>query len=212
MRFCKRAEKQEGRPCVFVIDEINRADLSRVFGELFYALEPGYRGKEGAVKTQYASLRKESDREDFYVPENVYIIGTMNDIDRSVESFDFALRRRFAWYEVKADSGRFDEVMKDLLTGKSHVKDQAKRRYLCLNAAIERAEGLGHSYQIGPAYYRKLKNYVSDDVTDVTLPWDNFWKYHLERLLHEYVRGRRDENELIKTFREAYDGNTDDTK
>jgi 5-methylcytosine-specific restriction endonuclease McrBC GTP-binding regulatory subunit McrB len=208
--FCETAKKQEGKPCLFVIDEINRADLSRVFGELFYALEPGYRGEEGAVSTQYASLRKESDpdRQPFYVPKNVYIIGTMNDIDRSVESIDFALRRRFAWYEVKADLPRFDVVMKDLLTDKSQIKDEARRRYLRLNQAIEKTEGLGHSYQIGPAYYLKLENYVTGDIAN----WDAFWEYHLEPLIREYVRGRRDEKELIKTFREAYGPNPDATK
>jgi 5-methylcytosine-specific restriction protein B len=209
MKFCKEAEKQEaGRKCVFVIDEINRADLSRVFGELFYALEPAYRGKEGAVSTQYALGRKESDRQDFYVPDNVYIIGTMNDIDRSVESVDFALRRRFAWYEVEADGPRFETVMQSTLNDNPQIKVEAQQRYSRLNEAIEKTEGLGHSYQIGPAYYLKLENYVADDIAD----WDAFWEYHLEPLIREYVRGRRDEKELIKTFREAYDPNPDATE
>ena len=203
MKFCKVAEKQEGQPkCVFVIDEINRADLSRVFGELFYALEPGYRGKRGAVSTQYTLGRKEDDRLDFYVPENVYIIGTMNDIDRSVESIDFALRRRFAWYEVKADGVRFDDVIQKDLDDK--IKIEAKRRYLRLNEEIEKTEGLRDSYQIGPAYYRKLKDYVTDDVSD-TLLWVKFWEYHLKLLIKEYVRGRRDEKDLIQRFHEAYE-------
>ncbi|EFV1205780.1 AAA domain-containing protein [Campylobacter coli] len=71
-------------------DEINRAELSRVFGELLYTLE--YRGEKGKIKTQYASMRND---EDFYVPENVFFLGTMNDLDKSIDSFDLALRRRF---------------------------------------------------------------------------------------------------------------------
>ncbi|EAH5176092.1 AAA domain-containing protein [Campylobacter coli] len=71
-------------------DEINRAELSRVFGELLYTLE--YRGEKGKIKTQYASMRGD---EDFYVPENVFFLGTMNDLDKSIDSFDLALRRRF---------------------------------------------------------------------------------------------------------------------
>ena len=91
-------------PAFFIIDEINRAELSRVFGELMFSLE--YRGYNGKIKTQYSYLNNESDdsvyfwdnSEDwFFIPQNVYIIGTMNNIDRSVDSFDFALRRRFMW-------------------------------------------------------------------------------------------------------------------
>jgi 5-methylcytosine-specific restriction protein B len=209
MKFCKEAEKQEaGRKCVFVIDEINRADLSRVFGELFYALEPGYRGKEGAVSTQYALGRKESDRQDFYVPDNVYIIGTMNDIDRSVESIDFALRRRFAWYEVEADGPRFETVMQNTLNDNPQIKVEAQQRYSRLNEAIEKTEGLGHSYQIGPTYFLKLENYV----TNHSANWGDFWEYHLKLLIREYVRGRHDEKELIKTFLEAYNPKSDVTK
>ena len=85
---------------MFVIDEINRGEISKIFGELFFSIDPGYRGKKGSVKTQYANLY--IDEEDLYVPENVYIIGSMNDIDRSVETFDFAMRRRFTWCEVTA--------------------------------------------------------------------------------------------------------------
>ena len=85
---------------VFIIDEINRGEVSKIFGELFYAIDPGYRGKkEKAVQTQYQNLIHDGEafKDGFYVPENVYIIGTMNDIDRSVESIDFAFRRRFTW-------------------------------------------------------------------------------------------------------------------
>ena len=79
---------------IFIIDEINRGEISKIFGELFFALDPGYRGPAGAVSTQYANLHTDPSKK-FYIPENVYIIGTMNDIDKSVDSFDFAMRRRF---------------------------------------------------------------------------------------------------------------------
>ena len=77
---------------VFIIDEINRGELSKIFGELFYAIDPGYRGEKGKVKTQYQNLIDQEDifANGFFVPENVYILATMNDIDRSVESMDFA--------------------------------------------------------------------------------------------------------------------------
>ena len=101
---------------IFIIDEINRAEISKVLGEIMYCLDPDYRGIKGAISTQYSALATDEtffinkDNDKFFIPSNVYIIGTMNDIDRSVEVFDFALRRRFAWYEVKPD-----EVMDDVL-------------------------------------------------------------------------------------------------
>ena len=87
---------------IFIIDEINRGEISKIFGELFFAIDPGYRGRAGEISTQYANLHADPD-EKFYIPENVYIIGTMNDIDRSVDSFDFAMRRRFRFVELRAD-------------------------------------------------------------------------------------------------------------
>ena len=92
------ADKAQAQKYVFLIDEINRADLSRVFGELFSLLEEDYRYPKNKNGIRLPN------GENFVIPENLYIIGTMNDIDRSVESMDFALRRRFAWYEVSAES------------------------------------------------------------------------------------------------------------
>ena len=100
------ANKIERKPFVFIIDEINRGEASKIFGELFYAIDPGYRGKKDIrVKTQYQNLVPETDvfAEGFYIPENVFILGTMNDIDRSIESMDFAMRRRFTWKEIKPE-------------------------------------------------------------------------------------------------------------
>lgn len=100
------ANKIERKPFVFIIDEINRGEASKIFGELFYAIDPGYRGKKDIrVKTQYQNLVPETDvfAEGFYVPENVFILGTMNVIDRSIESMDFAMRRRFTWKEIKPE-------------------------------------------------------------------------------------------------------------
>ena len=99
-------EKVKKENFVLIIDDINRGELSKIFGELFFAIDPGYRGISGKVQTQYQNLVEEDDvfYDGFFVPENVYIIGTMNDIDRGVESMDFAIRRRFGWYEITAGS------------------------------------------------------------------------------------------------------------
>ena len=97
-----KAKQEELKKYVFIIDEINRGEISKIFGELFFSIDPGYRGKVGEISTQYSNLHADPN-EKFYIPENVYIIGTMNDIDRSVDSFDFAMRRRFRFVELKAD-------------------------------------------------------------------------------------------------------------
>lgn len=186
--FCLKARNKPEETFVFVIDEINRADLSRVFGELFFAIEPDYRGK--FIDTQYTYMTGQK----FAVPKNVLIIGTMNDIDRSVESIDFALRRRFAWVEVPADEKLFDQIAKPTL---GTLADEAKKRYLALNAAISSIHTLGDSYRIGPAYFRRLKDYGDK-------PFESLWKYHLLVLIREYIRGFPDANEIRDKLYAAY--------
>ena len=179
---------------ILILDEINRAEISKVLGELFFSIDPGYRGESGRVTTQYANLQTEEDvfKDGFYIPDNVYIIGTMNDIDRSVESFDFAMRRRFAWKEIKAEDrlsiweGQIDEWV-----------EEAKQRLINLNSAIESVQGLSDAYHVGPAYFLKLANYNGD--------FDKLWTYHLQSLLFEYLRGYPDADEQLASLRSAYD-------
>ena len=180
---------------VFIIDEINRGELSKIFGELFFAIDPGYRGIKGRVKTQYQNLVETDDPfyEGFYVPENVYIIGTMNDIDRGVESMDFAIRRRFAWVEIKADSrlSMLDEKIPDWI-------DDAKRCLESLNKALkEKGIGLTSAYDIGPAYFLKLKQYDGD--------FEKLWNYHIKGIVTEYLRGTRGIEEKVASLKEAFD-------
>ena len=177
---------------VFIIDEINRGEISKIFGELFFSIDPGYRGVAGRVKTQYQNLIEEGDafKDGFYVPENVYIIGTMNDIDRSVESMDFAMRRRFAWKEVTAE-----DSMK-MLNGTTYG-EEAKMRMQNLNAAIIKVRGLGEAYQIGAAYFKKIKDYGGD--------FQKLWDFHLKGLLFEYLRGNLNAEEQLEELKKAYD-------
>ena len=177
---------------VFVIDEINRGEISKIFGELFFSLDPGYRGIAGRVKTQYQNLIEEGDafKDGFYVPENVYIIGTMNDIDRSVESMDFAMRRRFAWAEVTAEESM------QMLSGTSY-EEEAKKRMQNLNKAIMKVRGLGEAYQIGAAYFKKIEKYNGD--------FQKLWDFHLKGLLFEYLRGNMNAEEQLEELKEAYD-------
>lgn len=175
---------------VFIIDEINRGELSKIFGELFFSIDPGYRGIKGKVKTQYQNMVDDDDEfaNGFYIPENVYILGTMNDIDRSVESMDFAMRRRFSWLEVKPEDRT--EMLDDL--GKD--REEAVRRMNSLNAAISSTDGLGPAFQIGPAYFRKLND--GD--------FGKLWNMNIGPLLHEYLRGFRGADKKYEAFKEAY--------
>lgn len=180
---------------VFIIDEINRGEISKIFGELFFSLEPGYRGEIGAVSTQYSNLYDETD-EKFYIPENVYIIGTMNDIDRSVDSFDFAMRRRFRFIEITPNDR---ESMLDSLS--PEIKKDALNRMNALNKVIAETEGLNENYQIGPSYFLHLKDI---DVKDL-------WNDYLQPLLHDYIRGMYNESSLMDSFKVAYFGNDDES-
>lgn len=182
------------KPFVFIIDEINRGEISKIFGELFFSIDPDYRGEKGRVKTQYQNLVEQGDlfSDGFFVPENVYIIGTMNDIDRSVESMDFAFRRRFAFAEVKAE----DNVgMLDALE-ELGLKDDAINKMMSLNKTISEIDGLSPSYHIGASYFLKLKEYDGD--------WEALWNYHLEGLLREYLRGMTNADEEMKKLENAY--------
>lgn len=190
------ANKVERKPFVFIIDEINRGEASKIFGELFYAIDPGYRGKkEHLVQTQYQNLVPETDvfAKGFYVPENVYILATMNDIDRSVESMDFAMRRRFTWHEITPDD---TESMLDPLP----CADEAKERMHRLNNAIAETDGLGAAYMIGPAYFLKLDKNGGD--------FEKLWKMNIQPLLKEYLRGFRKTEEILEKFSNAYFGKT----
>lgn len=214
------------KPYVFIIDEINRGEISKVFGELFYSIDPGYRGKKGMVDTQYQNLiPKEGDddfdsdkadvfRNGFYVPENVYIIGTMNDIDRSVESMDFAMRRRFTWKEITAESRQSmldDEGAWGGNKPEQVVIDEIKVRMNNLNACIigkygDEEElspkdriGLTEAYQIGAAYFLKYGMYGN---------FDDLWTNHLKGLLYEYLRGTTNIEAKIERLQKAYNDTT----
>lgn len=197
-RIKPTVESEKLKKYIFIIDEINRGEISKIFGELFFAIDPGYRGRAGAISTQYSTMS--SNEEKFYIPENVYIIGTMNDIDRSVDSFDFAMRRRFRFIEIKADSTT------DMLDGLTNIninldslendtlKEDALNRMERFNKAIVEVEGLNENYQIGAAYFLKLK----------TLDFNQLWEDYLQPLLQEYIQGLYNEAEIMTTFAKAY--------
>lgn len=213
---------------VFIIDEINRADLSRVFGELFSLLEEEYRyfiDDDGNPQNEKGITLPNG--EPFVIPKNLYIIGTMNDIDRSVESMDFALRRRFAWYEVTADksegildakdksgvrkvtvtdSGLLKQAMRELnkvIGGeKLKVADENGKQHDC-------ELRLGIEYQLGGAIFAKLEKYVKRDSERKPQDADKgdfekLWSNHIENILLEYLRGRTNRKELVKGLEQVF--------
>lgn len=201
--FNNAKNKEEEAPkYVFIIDEINRGEMSKIFGELFFSIDPGYRGLDGAVLTQYANMETDGNEFDkalqngkkgqFFVPENVYIIGTMNDIDRSVESMDFAMRRRFTFKEIKADD-RIDMWNDAQLANVEEIKKHMQ----CLNFAIEQIPGLSEAYHVGPSYFLALKNngYKFKDL----------WDTNIKGLLFEYLRGMPDAKDLLEKLEDVYD-------
>ena len=203
--FCKNAIESakksnaddEKVKYVFIIDEINRGEIAKILGECMFSIDPGYLGEKGLVDTQYQNLVEKDDvfSKGFYRPENVYIIGTMNDIDRGVESMDLAMRRRFLFIEVKAE-----DTQEAILSSISdpEVKETAVMKMNQLNNKIEKISELGSDYCIGAAYFQKIENYNSED------RWESLWKYHIFGLLKEYLRGLEDGKALLRQFKEAY--------
>lgn len=226
--FCRHIvkENQTDKKFYFIVDEINRADLSKVFGELMFGLEESYRGERNRILTQYRNLptyeivngkaRKiEEDvfKDGFYIPENLYFIGTMNDIDRSVDSMDFALRRRFTWIEIKAN-----DIMETSLFNIFALKNEKldtddlnelvkkwSERIKKMNNVISSNFGLTDAYHIGPAYFKinlskAEKNNADEFVEDsIKKIFDN----NITSILREYTRGRnnQDVEDFIKECR-----------
>ena len=188
--YVSPTEVDTDKKFVFIIDEINRGEISKIFGELFFSVDPGYRGQKGSVSTQYANLHENDEK--FYILENVYIIGTMNDIDRSVDTFDFAMRRRFRFVEVTAESQL--SMLDDALGDKA---EEAKARLRNLNAEIEKVQELNSHYHIGPSYFLKLE--------EVDFDYELLWSDYLKPLLEDYLRGSYEEDEILNTLKKAYD-------
>ncbi len=208
--FCRNIVKRDEKDAkyFFIIDEINRADLSKVFGELMFGLETSYREKK--FDTQYMNLKTYEIREDaakpinsdvfkegFFIPQNLIIIGTMNNIDRSVESFDFALRRRFYWEDIKAIDvaqtvingiiEKYNEDPKDEKIPEDDISTLS-RGLEDMNNVFSKEEfrkfGLTEDYYIGPAY---LKEYDGKNLPEI-------FGHEIEPILREYTRGRNKED------------------
>lgn len=209
-KFCKCAELEENKDKKFIliIDEINRANLSEVFGELLYALE--YRDESVSV----------ANFDEFCIPRNVYIIGTMNNVDKSLATFDLALRRRFGFYEVGVDYDVIENIFKDkndeINTNiQGYIKRCKELNYILTNDERLKqeinTEGLKgiklentqDYYKIGHAYFMKIKNFMDKDEFVINPQHlEKLWIYHIEPLLMEYLGLSYDDSDVKKSVEE----------
>lgn len=174
--FCQRALAHPDRPFFFVIDEINRGNLSKIFGELMMLIEADKRDEKFALKLTYA----EDEEDRFYVPQNLYIIGTMNTADRSLAIVDYALRRRFAFVTLQPDYGdNFRSFLstKGLTTGLvEHICSTVTK----VNSKIKEDVNLGEGFQIGHSYFCTFQ--INEDETKW---WNEILNFELKPLLEE---------------------------
>lgn len=240
-KFLAVINGEDEKKYYFIVDEINRADLSKVFGELMYCLEEGYRGFENRIDTQYKNLPTYTIEDNgiatpiefdcfkygFFIPKNLCFIGTMNSIDRSVESFDFALRRRFHWIDIKANAimtNSLKSIGKDY-RGEQEMKsrkqeiEELEKRINSMNSKISgdpgKNLGLTEDYHIGPAYFidyfKQEKNPDEEQNQNEgkidTNKLEEIFENRIEPLLRDYTRGR-DSHNLIDKCRRALKSNT----
>ena len=193
-KFCDVAAVNKEKKFIIIIDEINRADLSSVFGELMYALE--YRDEKVSIP---------NFSKPFVIPSNVYIIGTMNSIDKSLVTFDLALRRRFGFIKIMPNVSVLENILADYNIDESCMSGFINR---CkdLNERIASSSSrlqLGVDYQIGHAYYGKIKDFIKkrklDDTPQIisTFGLEKLWDYYLQPLLEEYLGNRVEDNDVI---------------
>lgn len=220
--FCIKAKNNSGKPFYFVVDEINRANLSSVFGETLSLLEKDYRhdikNNRNLIRTQYSTLIEDLIKEDdkykelayiidngevkFGVPENVFFIGMMNDVDKSIDAFDLALRRRFKWirkdcdYEVIEEETRFKRKV-DFSNIGQYIKACEK-----LNNYISAELGLGKSYEFGHSFFMKMRDIAKrKEITQHNL--ETLFNLYLRPTLKEYLRAVFAESELDGKLEEA---------
>jgi len=194
-RFCDEANKNENekKKYIFIIDEINRAELSAVFGELLYGLE--YRGKP---------INLPNFKEPFVIPTNVYIIGTMNNVDKSLVTFDLALRRRFGFFKLMPKLDVLEDVLFDRIEEESLEKYIVKCKQL--NENIKNKLELGLDYQIGQAYFLKIQDFLPEQEkgelqTITSFDLEKLWIYNLEPLLEEYLGMSVEEEGILEQLK-----------
>ena len=187
-KACKELEdardnNREPKEYYIIIDEINRGNLSKIFGELMMLIESDKRDKKWKIKLTYSDT---DDSEGFYVPENLYIIGTMNTADRSLTMIDYALRRRFAFIELQPafNDEKNRNKLKKYLIDKEHlnskISDEIINSFSLLNSYIE--ENLGKEFMIGHSYFVNQQI----DLENFSIVYNDIIEYEIKPLIEEY--------------------------
>lgn len=215
--LCIRAKKDKDNKYYFIADEINRANLSAVFGETLSLIEADYRDdtnskkRNNLIDTQYSQIERaivngDSNKEDicydkdypgkFGIPKNVYFIGIMNDVDKSIDAFDLALRRRFKWVRKDCDT----EVVRDFLN-EEDIKEESIEKYIksivSLNKFISDELKLGKSYEFGHSFFMKITYNKEKKIEDEHKK--NLFENYLKPTLTEYLRSLYDNEKDLKT-------------
>lgn len=191
--FCERAKEKSEETFVFIIDEINRGNLSKIFGELMMLIESDKRSPRYALKLTYS----EADSPKFYVPENVYIIGCMNTADRSIAIVDYALRRRFAFCPIEPELGESFKAFLCSELSKEFV-DKICNKLNRVNTIIRESSSLGKGLEIGHSYFCQISS-----VDDEEEWWQSICKYELFPYLQETCFENEDLcNELCNILRD----------
>lgn len=181
--FCLKAAQNEKENFFFIVDEINRADIAAVFGETLSLLEENYRGK--SIKTKNYALSKQ----EFSIPSNVYFIGMMNDVDKSIDCFDLALRRRFTWVLMECDY----ETLNNIEANNKGYKEKCKNLNKHIVSSENNGLNLGRAYEIGHSYFLKKE----------TMSEQQIWDRHIEPILREYIRTQFGDGEVEKKLKMA---------
>lgn len=220
-KFCIKAKKSPEKDFYFVVDEINRANLSAVFGETLSLLEKDYRHdtkNKNLLRTQYSALIEDLVKDDvkyehlayeidnqevkFGIPKNVFFIGMMNDVDKSIDAFDLALRRRFKWIRKDCDYEVIEEVVR--FKGKEEFNNISQYIKACekLNEYISKDLGLGKSYEFGHSFFMKISDIAKrKDITNNNIAI--LFNLYLSPTLKEYLRAIFPENDLENKLDEA---------
>ena len=203
--FCLKAAQNEKENFFFIVDEINRADIAAVFGETLSLLEENYRGKSSAIKIKNSALMEDIIVSDaskkslcidygnlqtkFYIPANIYFIGMMNDVDKSIDCFDLALRRRFTWVLMECDY----ETLNNIEANNKGYKEKCKNLNKHIVSSENNGLNLGRAYEIGHSYFLKKE----------TMSEQQIWDRHIEPILREYIRTQFGDGEVEKKLKMA---------
>ncbi len=192
-KFCRKAQEQPEENFYFIIDEINRGNLSKIFGEVMMLVEADKRGKEFEIQTTYSK-----EGESFYIPENVYVIGTMNTADRSLAMVDYALRRRFAFIELEPgfDTDSFKEFLQTKGVSQGFIGTIVSLMKEINTEIVNDKVNLGKGFEIGHSYFTP-----GHDIKDEQGWFERVLRLEIKPLLKEYWFDQEDKvHELLNRY------------